>query len=86
MNVNNILSWIGSGLFIGFVARFLLPGSDARLGWIGTILAGIVGSFVGGYLGSLYRKGPANASFSPASFLMSVLGTIVVLLVLRFVL
>jgi len=85
VNVRNILSWIVSGLLIGLCARLLLPGSDARLGLIGTILAGVAGSFVGGFLGTLRRRGKVDnpAAFQPAGCLMSVIGTILVLLLLR---
>ena len=83
MSAGNIISWILSGLVIGAIARLLLPGHD-NLGWIGTIIVGIVGSFVGGFIGSFIKR-PSNAGFHPAGFLMSLVGAIAVLLLLRFV-
>ena len=46
-----ILSWIVLGLVAGALAKWLMPGNDPG-GWIVTILLGIAGAFVGGYLGS----------------------------------
>jgi uncharacterized membrane protein YeaQ/YmgE (transglycosylase-associated protein family) len=68
-----------SGLVVGVVAKFLMPGRDPG-GWILTIVIGIVGSFVGSWLGQflgLYAPG------QPAGFLMSVVGAIVLLFVVR---
>ena len=45
----NIIGWILFGLVVGAIAKFLMPGKDPG-GWIVTILLGIAGSFVGGFL------------------------------------
>ena len=55
-----ILWWIIVGLIVGALARFLVPGRDP-MGWLGTIVLGIAGSFVGGFIGSLIWK-PASGS------------------------
>src|SRR5438552_8586775 len=47
----NILGWLLFGLIVGAIAKFLMPGRDPG-GWIVTILLGIAGSFVGGFLAS----------------------------------
>jgi uncharacterized membrane protein YeaQ/YmgE (transglycosylase-associated protein family) len=44
-----IIGWLLLGLVAGALARLLVPGRDP-MGWIGTILLGLVGSFVGGLL------------------------------------
>ena len=49
----NIIAWIIFGLIAGAIAKFLKPGSDAA-GWFATIIIGIVGSVVGGFLGTLF--------------------------------
>ncbi|MGV2488597.1 UNVERIFIED_CONTAM: GlsB/YeaQ/YmgE family stress response membrane protein, partial [Bacillus mycoides] len=49
----NIIAWIIFGLIAGAIARFLKPGNDAA-GWITTIIIGIVGSVVGGFLGRIF--------------------------------
>ena len=46
-----ILSWIVMGLMVGVLAKFIMPGKDPG-GIIITILLGIAGAFVGGYIGS----------------------------------
>ena len=75
----NIIAWIIFGLIAGAIAKFLKPGSDAA-GWFATIIIGIVGSVVGGFLGRLFfGAGVANDVFSFYSLGMSVLGGIIVL-------
>jgi uncharacterized membrane protein YeaQ/YmgE (transglycosylase-associated protein family) len=59
------------GLIAGFIARALVPGPDP-MGWVGTMVLGIIGSFVGGTL-----------DVTPAGLIGSVLGSIVVLLIWR---
>jgi uncharacterized membrane protein YeaQ/YmgE (transglycosylase-associated protein family) len=63
------------GLIVGAIARFLVPGSE-RGGWLTSMLVGVAGSYLGGFLGralSLYRDG------EPAGFLMSLLGAVLLL-------
>ena len=67
------------GLIIGAVAKLVMPGDDPG-GIIVTILLGIVGAVVGGFLGraiGLYQEG------QPAGFVMSVVGALVLLFVYR---
>jgi len=69
------------GLVIGAVAKLLMPGKDPG-GWIITMLLGLAGSFVAGYLGRAlgwYQEG------QPAGFIMSVLGAILLLFLYRLV-
>ena len=72
------------GFLAGLIARALLPGAD-QMGFIATTAVGIVGSLIGGFIGTLIKKPEPGATFHPAGFLMSVVGAIVVLLLLRFV-
>jgi len=67
------------GLIIGAVAKLLMPGKDPG-GWIVTILLGLAGSFLAGYLGRMvgwYQEGQS------AGFIMSVLGAILLLFLYR---
>ena len=74
-----IIGWIVFGLIVGAVAKLLMPGRDPG-GWIVTILLGIAGAMVGGFLGrAVGWYGPNDA----AGFLMSILGAIVLLLLYR---
>jgi uncharacterized membrane protein YeaQ/YmgE (transglycosylase-associated protein family) len=71
------------GLIAGMLARLLVPGRD-RIGILGTIVLGIVGSFVGGFIWNLveyHRVAPHR--FHLVGIIGSVLGAIVVLLLLR---
>jgi uncharacterized membrane protein YeaQ/YmgE (transglycosylase-associated protein family) len=71
------------GLVAGAVARLLVPGRDP-MGILGTILLGIAGSFVGGFIWNLiqyHRLAPHK--FHLAGIIGSILGAILVLLVLR---
>lgn len=70
-----VLSWLISGLIIGAIAKFLMPGKDPG-GMIITILLGIAGAFVGSYIGQVLGL---YASGEPAGWLMSILGAIVLL-------
>lgn len=74
-----ILSWILFGLVIGVIAKLLMPGRDPG-GFIITILLGITGALVGGFIGrAMGFYGPDEA----AGWLMSILGAIVLLALYR---
>jgi len=75
----NLLSWLLSGLIIGALAKFIMPGKDPG-GIIVTILLGIAGAFVGSYAGQtlgLYAAG------EPAGWIVSIIGAIVLLAIYR---
>jgi uncharacterized membrane protein YeaQ/YmgE (transglycosylase-associated protein family) len=68
------------GLIAGFIARALVPGPDP-MGWLGTMILGVVGSFVGGTLAALLFGGTLDVS--PTGIVGSIIGAIVVLLIWR---
>src|SRR2546423_15515811 len=68
------------GLIAGFIARALVPGPDP-MGWLGTMVLGIVGSFVGGTLAALIFGG--TLTLSAAGIIGSVIGANIVLLIWR---
>jgi uncharacterized membrane protein YeaQ/YmgE (transglycosylase-associated protein family) len=71
----DILLMIVVGLIIGAVAKFVMPGDDPG-GIIVTILIGIAGAILGGYLGrAIGMYGPGQA----AGFIMSVIGALILL-------
>jgi uncharacterized membrane protein YeaQ/YmgE (transglycosylase-associated protein family) len=77
--IMGILGWIFFGLIVGFVGKLLMPGRDPG-GFIVTILLGIAGALLGGFLGralGMYRED------EPAGFIMAVLGSIVLLAIYR---
>jgi uncharacterized membrane protein YeaQ/YmgE (transglycosylase-associated protein family) len=74
-----ILGWILFGLIAGIIAKLVMPGRDPG-GFIVTILLGIAGAFLGGFLGramGFYGEGEA------AGMLMSILGAIILLVIYR---
>jgi uncharacterized membrane protein YeaQ/YmgE (transglycosylase-associated protein family) len=77
--VFGILGWIIFGAIVGLIAKLLHPGRDPG-GFIVTVLLGIAGSLLGGFVGraiGLYREGQA------AGLIMSILGAIVLLVLYR---
>jgi uncharacterized membrane protein YeaQ/YmgE (transglycosylase-associated protein family) len=79
--MTGIISTLIIGLIVGAVAKLLMPGRDPG-GCIITILLGIVGAFVAGYLGRLigwYEPG------QPAGFIASVIGAMLILLIYRLI-
>ena len=68
------------GFAIGLVARALVPGGD-HMGFFATAALGIIGSFVGGFLGNLIKTPSGGAQLHPAGFVMSVVGAIVALFI-----
>lgn len=74
-----VIGWIVFGLIVGIVAKLLMPGRDPG-GFIVTILVGIAGAVLAGYLGRAAGwYGPQDS----AGFLMSVIGAIVLLVIYR---
>jgi len=74
------------GLIVGVLARFLLPGKEnfpeGPLGWLLTALLGIIGAWLGTFVGQLL---PWTRDGYTAGWIMSILGAILLLLVLRLV-
>jgi uncharacterized membrane protein YeaQ/YmgE (transglycosylase-associated protein family) len=71
----SIIGWILFGLIVGVVAKLIMPGPDPG-GMIVTILLGIVGALIGGFIGRMlgwYGEG------DPVGFIMAVIGAIIVL-------
>jgi uncharacterized membrane protein YeaQ/YmgE (transglycosylase-associated protein family) len=76
-----ILSIIIVGLIAGALARLLVPGRQ-NISILATILLGIVGSFVGGFLGYLiFGRDSSNGFLQPAGLIGSVIGAVIVLLI-----
>ena len=74
-----ILSWIVFGLVIGIIAKLLMPGKDPG-GFFVTILLGVAGALVGGFIGrAMGFYGPGQS----AGWLMSILGAVILLALYR---
>ena len=79
MEFNGILAWIIFGLVAGAIAKLLTPGRDPG-GCILTMLLGVVGAFLGGFLGRLFG---IYAPGEPVGLIMAVLGAIAILVIHR---
>jgi uncharacterized membrane protein YeaQ/YmgE (transglycosylase-associated protein family) len=76
-----ILTWILFGLVVGVIAKLLMPGRDPG-GFIVTVLLGIAGALLGGFIGrAMGFYGPGQS----AGWLMSIAGAIVLLVLYRLV-
>ena len=77
MEGKSILGWIVMGLICGVIARLLVPGRDP-MGWIATILLGIVGSLIGGFIA--YAVNLGTAPYEPGGWILSIVGSVIALL------
>jgi uncharacterized membrane protein YeaQ/YmgE (transglycosylase-associated protein family) len=78
MGIGHVIWALVVGLIVGAVARLLVPGQQ-HLGLFMTSLLGVVGSFVGGFLGSIISRPAEGSFFHPAGFVLSVIGAVIAL-------
>ncbi|HEV2851804.1 MAG TPA: GlsB/YeaQ/YmgE family stress response membrane protein [Thermoanaerobaculia bacterium] len=78
-----ILSWIVFGLIAGAIAKFLMPGQDPG-GCIITIIIGVIGAVLGGYLATMLGYGGISG-FDFRSFVIAVIGSILLLIIWRLI-
>ena len=84
--VLHIIWMIIIGLVVGALARLIVPGRQP-MGWIATAVLGIVGSYVGGTLGSVVFP-PHKFTITPPihhSFLGALVGAVILLLIYKFI-
>jgi uncharacterized membrane protein YeaQ/YmgE (transglycosylase-associated protein family) len=78
------LAWILVGLVAGFIGKAIMPGTkDEPGGWLGTMLLGIVGAVVGGWVWSAMFNSPGANGFNIGSILVAVVGAIICIGVMR---
>lgn len=73
-----IISWIVLGLVAGMIAKLLMPGKDPG-GCIITILLGIAGAFVGGWVGKTVFHVQLGKFFEPRTWGLAILGSLIIL-------
>ncbi|MBV8378131.1 MAG: GlsB/YeaQ/YmgE family stress response membrane protein [Verrucomicrobia bacterium] len=76
----HILWSIIVGFIVGLIAGAIM---HTHLGLIGTTLLGIVGSIVGGLIARLFSRPAEGSTFHPAGFVMSIVGAIVLVFIVR---
>lgn len=74
------LGFLLLGLIAGAIAKAILPGRQGG-GWFATLLLGVVGALLGGWLGSLLFNAPLQDFFSFQTWIVAIVGSIVVLLI-----
>ena len=80
-----ILGWIVLGLLAGAIAKAILPGNDPG-GIIITMIIGIVGALLGGFLAQvLFNAKPLDEFFDLSTWLTAIVGAIILLLIYRMV-
>ena len=77
------LGFLLLGLIAGAIAKLILPGKQGG-GWLITLLLGVVGALLGGWLGSVLFNAPLEEFFSIQTWLLAIGGSIVVLLIYGF--
>jgi uncharacterized membrane protein YeaQ/YmgE (transglycosylase-associated protein family) len=75
-----LIAFLILGLVAGFIARWLMPGPDP-MGWLQTMVLGIVGSLVGGTLAALIFGGTLD--ITPSGLIGSIVGALIVLWAMR---
>jgi uncharacterized membrane protein YeaQ/YmgE (transglycosylase-associated protein family) len=78
----HILWSIIVGFVVGLIASAI---THTHMGFLGTTILGIVGSLAGGLLARLFSRPPEGSRFHPAGFIMSIIGAIVVIFLVRLV-
>lgn len=68
------------GLIAGAIAKAILPGRQGG-GWLITLLLGVVGALLGGFLGGLLFNAPLQDFFSIQTWILAIVGSIIVLLI-----
>ena len=74
------LAFLLLGLIAGAIAKFILPGRQNG-GWFATLILGIVGAMLGGWLGSVLFNAPLEEFFSIQTWLVAIGGSLIVLLI-----
>lgn len=77
-----ILGWIVLGLIIGIIAKLIMPGRDGG-GFILTVLLGVVGAIVGGFIGRALFDTDLGGFFNLRTWVLGLLGALVILGIFR---
>lgn len=75
----SLILFLVFGLIVGFVARAIMPGTQ-KMGMLATMLLGVVGSFIGGFIGALLTDSRV-LDFNTAGVIGSVIGALIALMV-----
>ncbi|PZE86405.1 GlsB/YeaQ/YmgE family stress response membrane protein [Curtobacterium sp. MCBD17_032] len=76
----SFLGFILLGLIAGAIAKLILPGRQGG-GWLATLVLGVIGALIGGWLGGLIFNVGYDGFFSIQSWIIAIVGAIIVLLI-----
>ena len=79
-----ILIWIIFGIIAGGLAKLIMPGRDPG-GCIVTILLGVAGAFLGGFLYETFLGGSSYMTFSVSSLIVAIIGALIILGIYRLI-
>jgi len=74
------IGWIVLGLIAGAIAKAIMPGKQGG-GWLATLLLGVVGAVLGGWLGSLIFDVEITEFWSISTWLLAIGGALIVLVI-----
>jgi uncharacterized membrane protein YeaQ/YmgE (transglycosylase-associated protein family) len=76
-----VVSWVVFGALVGYVASRVF-GIHGRLGWVGLVVVGIVGAYLGGFLLGRVTGREVSVGWDPASLAAAVVGAVLLLAVI----
>ena len=78
--IGSFIAWACFGLVVGLIARAVYPGSQ-KMGFLTTMILGVVGSLVGGFISWMMGYDPQDGAFQGAGWIMSIIGALIVVTV-----
>ncbi|MGY5319764.1 GlsB/YeaQ/YmgE family stress response membrane protein [Neomicrococcus lactis] len=78
------IGWIVLGLIAGAIAKAIMPGNQGG-GWLMTLILGVVGAILGGWIGSALFNVNINEFWSISTWLLAIVGSLIVLAIWGFV-
>ena len=79
-----IIGWIVLGLVAGAIAKAIMPGNQGG-GWLATLVLGVVGALLGGFIGSAIFNVGLDTFWSLQTWIVAILGSLLVLVIWGFV-
>lgn len=80
----NFLAFLLLGLIAGAIAKLILPGRQGG-GWIATLVLGVIGALLGGWIGGAVMGADMNEFFSLESWIWAIIGALIVLVIWGFI-
>ena len=79
-----IIGWIVLGLLAGAIAKAIMPGTQGG-GWLATLILGVVGALLGGFIGSAIFGIGLDTFWSFQTWIVAILGALLVLVIWGFI-